>query len=128
MSENLNLGIELQDVELVPPGTPLRLANCECPYTTGEVPYNSATSCRIIDIPFRITNLCPNKEYLLFVTVTDEAGAKIGQICSIFTKGESTPCTTPSVHRVRLVIKKPVCSTDTIYVTAIGNYTSICDI
>lgn len=111
-----------------PPGTALTLANCQCPYTTGSVDFNAATSCRFIDVPVRVLNLCPNKEFILFVNVYDAAGNKIGQICDIFSSPSSNPCTTPYRHNVRLAIKKPVCSTDTIYVVVNGNYTSICDI
>lgn len=131
MLNNINeISIDLTEAENTPtppPGTAIKLENCSCPFTTGNVPFDAATDCRIIDIPVVISHLCPNKEFILFVTVTDAAGARIGQTCSIFV-GNNASCNNPFTHNVRLLIKKPICSTDTIYVVATGNYTSICNI
>lgn len=131
MLNNINeISIDLngtEDILTTPPGTAVKLDNCLCPFTTNNVPFDAATDCRIIDIPVVISHLCPNKEFILFVTVTDAAGARIGQTCSIFV-GDNASCSTPFTHNVRLVIKKSICSTDTIYVVATGNYTSICNI
>lgn len=107
--------------------TTVGLANCTCPYTTSQVPFDAATDCRIINIPVRISHLCPNKEFLLFVTVLDTSGNRIGQICSVFT-GNNASCNVDYVQNVRIAIKKPVCSTDNIVVRVTGNYTSICDL
>lgn len=118
---------EAEDILTTPSGTAVKLENCSCPFTTTDVPFDAATDCRIINVHVVISHLCPNKEFILFVTVKDAAGTRIGQTCSIFV-GNNASCNNPFTHNVRLLIKKPICSTDTIYVVATGNYTSICNI
>lgn len=124
-----NNNVSLQDPhELTQPGTAIKLTNCKCPNLTDSVEFDVATNCRFITVPVKLINLCPNKDFLLFVTVYDNAKNRIGQICSIVNSPMINPCTTPYTYNVTLAIKKPVCSTDTIYIEVKGNYTSICDI
>lgn len=112
--------------ELIKAGVSVQLRSCECPQTTTRVDLNAATECRLLTIPVRISNLCPNKEFILFVTVCDSNNVKIGQVCRSVTRTGNS-CGTTDID-VTLVIKKPVCSTDTIRVDVKGNYTNICNV
>ncbi|MCI6276285.1 MAG: hypothetical protein MR639_06015 [Clostridium sp.] len=123
----LREGFEGEVILTDPPGTKLQLENCKCPDDVGPVSFDAKTQCRAIRVQVRISNLCPNKEFLLFITVYDDQMNKIGQICDVFTTSSSHVCTSPYNQYVTLLIKKPVCSTDYIWVDVRGNYTSICD-
>lgn len=124
MLEKNNI-FELDTTEVtVDPSTSISLpANCGC--TTAPVSFSAATTCRHITIPITISNLCPNKEFLLLVTVFDNNNNPIGQTCSTVTSDRG--CNTPITHNVSLIIKKPACSTDRISVNVEGNYVRICN-
>lgn len=134
MSEELNIIVEpsVEDIKqeqvISIPGTPVRLTSCECPQRTTETNHDAATECRVITVPVKIKHLCPGKEYIIFVTVYDFAYCsyrKIGQKCSIVLKPRGD-CNVDYTQYVTLVIKKPVCSSDCIWVKVEGNYTGIC--
>lgn len=134
MSEELNIIVDPiveninQEQATCAPGTPLRLISCECPQRTSEVNYDAATECRVITVPVKIKRLCPGKEYIIFVSVYDFANCiyrKIGQKCSLVIKPRGD-CNIDYTQYVTLVIKKPVCSSDCIWVKVEGNYTGIC--
>lgn len=102
------------------------LRNCECPQTTNQVPHDAATQCRIIDIPVRISHLCPNKEFVFVVTVFS-GNQCVGQTCATALSNRNS-CNEDFVQIVRVVIKKSLCSTDNLTVRVFGNYVCACNI
>lgn len=106
----------------------ITLESCKCPQEMGSIDFNSATSCRIIKVPVKISNLCPGKEFIIFITVYDvSTGEVIGQICKTFT-GSNRNCQTTHTEYITLAIKKPLCSNDRIVVNVGGNYVNVCDV
>ena len=102
------------------------LANCTCPFTTSTVPFDAATTLRIVDIPVRFSHLCPGKEFAFVVTVFSGNDC-IGQAFATTVSRQSS-CNIDHVQNVRVVIKKSLCSTDNITVRVFGNYVCSCNI
>lgn len=127
MEETLNIAIENEEIGVLQQeGTVVGLGNCTCPFTTSTVPFNAATTCRVIDIPVRFSNLCPNREFVFLVTVFSGTQA-IGQTCAT-TVSNAASCNIDFTQNVRVLIKRSLCSTDNIRVQIIGNYVQACNI
>lgn len=99
------------------------LIPCLCPQPLGNLNLNAATTARVVTFTVTVQNLCPNKPFIVVVSVL--AGATVvGQQCRVVTRTGDT-CANLEVP-FTVAINIPICATTDVTVQAFGNYVNCC--
>ncbi len=123
------------------------LVPCCCPIEI-EKDVDAKSKCRLLKFEIDVENLCPNKDFLLFVAVykiknwphgTDKCKEEdrswhpdrkvsLGQICRRVRLDERCNECGCKKECFILVIDEPICSDEKIYYKIFGNYVEACNI
>lgn len=113
----ININVETEGA-IDPPLVP-----CLCPQNLGNTNLNAGTPARVVNFTVTVQNLCPNKPFIVVVSVL--AGTTVvGQQCRIVTR-EGTGCGNLEV-RFTVAINVPLCNNTNVTVEAFGNYVNCC--
>ncbi|WP_040194517.1 hypothetical protein [Clostridium culturomicium] len=99
------------------------LVPCLCPQPLGNLNFNAATTARVVTFTVTVQNLCPNKDFIVVVSVL--AGTTVvGQQCRIVSR-TGTGCGNLEVP-FTVAIAIPLCASTDVTVQAFGNYVNCC--
>lgn len=99
------------------------LTPCLCPQNLGNVPLNAGTPARVVNFTVTVQNLCPNKDFIVVVSVL--AGTTVvGQQCRIVRRTGDVCANLDVPFTVAIAI--PLCNNTNVTVQAFGNYVNCC--
>ncbi|MDU4891882.1 MAG: hypothetical protein E6344_13185 [Clostridium sp.] len=99
------------------------LVPCLCPQNLGIVPLDAGTPARVVTFTVRVQNLCPNKRFIVVVSVLSGTTV-VGQQCRIVSRTGEV-CGNLDVP-FTVAIEIPLCANTNVTVQAFGNYVNCC--
>ncbi len=99
------------------------LVPCVCPQNLGNATINAATPARVVNFTVTVQNLCPNKQFIVVVSVLSGANV-VGQQCRIVSRTGETCANLDVPFTVAIAI--PLCANNDVTVQAFGNYVNCC--